>query len=336
MYRIMNVIDGVEYILHDQRDRNLTVLEPRLCLTLNKTGTLDFRIPEEHKYYSTIKKLKSDIQVIEDGKLIYEGRIIVDELDFYNTRSITCEGSLAFFLDSVQRPFKVSGKSPREFLAQMISSHNEQVEARKRFTLGQVTVVDTDGRVECENQSISRTWDILTSYLLDAVGGYLWVSYQDGKKVLNYTWDYGGYNEQEIRFGINLLDLSRYQDATKIFTRVIPTGADIEYKDELGETQKKVVDITSVNRGIDYMNADQATIDEYGIITTALNWPMITDPEKLKMKAAAYLKESIQIPETLKISAIDLNYAGVNIQRFKLGYYTKVISRQHHLEKELL
>lgn len=336
MYRIINVVDGEEYILHDQRDRNLTVLEPHLILTLNKTGTLEFKILSDHMYYNTLKKLKSEIRLLEDGKLIYEGRIILDEADFYNTRSITCEGSLSFFLDTVQRPFLVSGKSPREFLEWIVESHNSQVEERKRFVIGQVTVTDENNRADRENKSITNTWVAMKTHLLETFGGYLWVSYENGKKVLNYTWDYGGYNEQEIRFGVNLLDLERYQDATSLVTRVIPTGADVEYTDELGEKQTKTVDITSVNDGKDYLDADKSAIDEFGIITGTLSWPNIVEPEKLKMKAEAYLKESIQIPETLKISAVDLNYAGVDIQRFRVGYYTRAISWQHNLKKELL
>lgn len=336
MYRIINVVDGNEYIMHDQRDKNLTAIDPRLVLTLNKTGTLEFSIPSEHRHYNTLKKLKSSIRLIEDGVLIYEGRIISDETDFYNTRSVICEGSLAYFQDSMQRPFLVSGKSTREFLEQLIESHNSQVEERKRFTLGQIIVVDEDGERDRENKGITNTWNVMKTHLLESPGGYLWVSYQGDKKLLNYTWDYGGYNEQEIRFGMNLLDLSKYQDATNIFTRVIPSGAEVEYKDELGKKQTKTIDITSVNGGKDYLDADESAIEEFGIITATLNWPNIADPERLKAKTAAYLKESIQIPETLKISAVDLNYAGVDIGRFKVGKYTKVISRQHHLEKELL
>ena len=336
MYRIMNVVDGNEYILHDQRDRNLTVLEPQLTLTLNKTGTLEFKIVSDHRYYNTLKKLRSSIRVLEDGVLIYEGRIISDESDFYNTRSIMCEGSMAYLLDSVQRPFSISGQSVKDFLKQMIDSHNSQVEERKRLELGLVTVTDENNEITRENNAIKNTFSILKAQLLEVVGGYLWVSYQDGKKMLNYTWDYGGKNEQEIRFGVNMLDLTKYQDATNIITRVIPIGADVEYQDDLGETQTKTIDITSVNDGKDYLDADSEALEEYGIITGTLNWPAITEPEKLKQKARAYLNESIQIPETLKISAVDLNYAGVDISRFKVGYYTKAISRRHNLEKEML
>ena len=70
------VTDGRTYCLHDQRDRNLRVIEPRLTLTLNKTGALTFRIPSSHMYSNTLKKMKSSIQVMEDGILIYEGRVL--------------------------------------------------------------------------------------------------------------------------------------------------------------------------------------------------------------------------------------------------------------------
>lgn len=49
MYLINNVIDGKTYCLHDQRDRDLRVIEPRLIVTLNKTGALSFRIPQKHR-----------------------------------------------------------------------------------------------------------------------------------------------------------------------------------------------------------------------------------------------------------------------------------------------
>lgn len=123
MYKINNVIDGRTYCLHDQRDRNLRVIEPRLTLTLNKTGALTFRIPSSHMYSNTLKKMKSSIQVMEDGILIYEGRVLSDESDFHNTKDVVCEGSLAYLIDSAQRPFSLSGNI-HDFLAQMVENHN--------------------------------------------------------------------------------------------------------------------------------------------------------------------------------------------------------------------
>lgn len=335
MYKINNVIDGRTYCLHDQRDRNLRVIEPRLTLTLNKTGALTFRIPSSHMYSNTLKKMKSSIQVMEDGILIYEGRVLSDESDFHNTKDVVCEGSLAYLIDSAQRPFSLSGNI-HDFLAQMVENHNGQVEERKQFVLGRVNVADENNELKRESTKIDNTWNTLKAQLIDVHGGYIWVEYRDGKKYLNYTYDYGGKNEQQIRFGVNLLDLTKYQDATNVVTCMIPYGGDVEYQDELGETQTGTVDITSVNDGKDYITAEQTVLDEYGKIWGTFQWPDITDPARLLEKAKEYLKEVSGIPDTLKVSAVDLNYTGVDIRRFRVGYYTTAISKPHGVSKDLL
>lgn len=335
MYIINNIVDGKTYRLHDQRDRELRVVEPRLTLTLNKTGKLTFRIPSSHMYYDSIKKLKSIIQVLEDGELIYEGRALSDDSDFHNTKDIICEGSLAYMIDSIQRPFSITGNI-HDFFAEMIKRHNEQVEERKHFQLGRVNVADENNELKRESTKLDNTWNTLKAQLIDVHGGYIWVAYKDGKKYLNYTYDYGGRNEQQIRFGVNLLDLTKYQDATNVVTCMIPYGGDVEYQDELGETQTSTVDITSVNGGKDYITAEQAVLDEYGKIWGTYQWPDITKPARLLEKAKEYLKEACGIPDTLKVSAVDLNYTGVDIRRFRLGYYTTAVSKPHKISKDLL
>lgn len=335
MYRITNTVDGATYILHDQRDRKLRVLEPRLSMTINKSGGLTFRIPEKHLHYQTLKKLRSVIEVWEDGALIYEGRILSDEADMYNTKSVTCEGSLSYLIDSIQRPFSKTG-TIHDFLSGMIDSHNSQVEERKQFILGSVNVTNENNELKRENTTLDNTWNILKTYLVDVHGGILWVSYQDGKKYLNYTYDMGGYNDQQIRFGVNLLDLTKYQDATNVVTCLIPYGADVEYQDELGETQTRTVDITSVNDGQDYIMSADSVIAEQGKIWATYQWPDITDPARLKTVAEQFLTENSGIPDTLKVSAVDLAYTGADIRRFQLGKYTTCISKPHGLRKDLL
>lgn len=335
MYRITNTVDGATYILHDQRDRKLRVLEPRLSMTINKSGGLTFRIPEKHLYYQTLKKLRSVIEVWEDGALIYEGRILSDEADMYNTKSVTCEGSLSYLIDSIQRPFSKTG-TIHDFLSDMIDAHNSQVEERKQFILGSINVADENNELKRESTTLENTWNILKTYLVDVHGGILWVSYQDGKKYLNYTYDMGGYNDQQIRFGVNLLDLTKYQDATNVVTCLIPYGADVEYQDELGETQTRTVDITSVNDGQDYIMAADSVIAEQGKIWATYQWPDITDPARLKTVAEQFLTENSGIPDTLKVSAVDLAYTGADIRRFQLGKYTTCISKPHGLRKDLL
>lgn len=335
MYLIQNIVDGHVYPIHDQKSDVLRVLEPRLILTINKTGQLEFMIPPMHEYYNTIKKLKSIIRVIEDGELIYEGRAISDESDFYNVKKIVCEGSMGYLIDSIQRPFSHTGNI-NDFLAFLIDNHNKQVEERKQFLLGTVNVVDDESNIKRESTKLDNTWNTVNTYLISKYGGCLYVKYHDGKKYLNYTYDHGGYNDQKIRFGVNLLDLTKYQDATEIATRLIPYGAEVEYQDENGEVQTKTVDITSVNNGSDYITADQSVVDEYGIITATYQWTDVTEPAVLMEKAKALLTELTNIPDTLTVKALDLNYTGVDIRRFKLGRWTTAESKPHGVKKDML
>ncbi len=335
MYKIINEIDGRTYPLHIQTNQDCRLINPRYTGTLNKTGSLTFQIPESHMYYGTLEKLRSSVQLYEDGELIYEGRVISDEADFYNVKSVVCEGSMAYLQDSLIRPFSLEG-GISGFLQKAIELHNGQVEARKQFTPGQVTVTGEGSNKLREITNVIDTWSLLKEQLVDIYGGYLWVSYPDGKKVLNYTWDCGGYNQQKIRFGENLLDLTRYQDATSVVTCLVPYGATVEYKDDLGETQEKVIDITSVNDGQDYLMADQPLIDRYGKIWAAYTWPDITEPRTLKLTAEQFLRETAGIPDTLKVSAADLKYIGEDIRGFRLGLYTTAVSKPHNIQKDFL
>ncbi len=335
MYEIKNIINGKSYTLHNQKAGKLKLIDPRLSLSLNKTGSLTFKVTPLHPYYDTLKKLNSVIELYEDKELIYEGRILTDEKDFYNVKSIGCEGSLSYLIDSIQRPFSMSGNI-KSFLTSMIDAHNSQVEARKRFELGVINVADENNELVRTSTTLDTTWNTLKKFLLDVHGGYLWVQYNNGKKILNYTYDLGGYNEQNIRFGVNLLDLTQYQDATNIITCLIPYGADYKYEDDLGETQEATTDITSVNNGKDYIEADPDIIAEHGYIWGTYKWEDISDPSRLLQVAKQYLAEASGIPDSFTVKALDLANAGTDIRRFKLGRYTECISKPHGINKDLL
>ena len=99
MYRVL--CDGK--VLHDIRDPDYHVLSPKISLELNKTGNLDFGMLSTHPHVNDVNKLKSKIEVYADDELLFSGRSLTNEQDFKNTGQISCEGELAFLLDSVQR-----------------------------------------------------------------------------------------------------------------------------------------------------------------------------------------------------------------------------------------
>lgn len=112
-------------ILYDSRSEDRFLINPKLTLEANKTGTLTFSKPKTNPI--EINKLKSVIEVYQDDTLIFSGRALNDEKDFYCTGKINAEGELAYLLDSIMRPYNFQGKSVKEILERLIENHNEQV-----------------------------------------------------------------------------------------------------------------------------------------------------------------------------------------------------------------
>ena len=328
MYKVTVVTDGKEYPLLNQvlRLENPTLKE----YAGNSPGYLKFKITPKHPYYDKILPLSSELFVYEDGMEIFRGRSMTTEEEFNRTHQITCESDLAYLCDSIIRPFEFQG-SIVEFMTQVLKVHNEQVEARKQYLLGRVNVVDSNNYINRSNSDYSCSLDCLRDKLVKTHGGYLRTRCESGKRYLDYLTDGGGTNDQVIRYGVNLADYSKTQDATELFTALIPTGADLEDTSSGEESTTKTVDITSVNGGKDFIY-DEDAVQRYGWIFRQHKWEDVTLPENLIKKARAYLEQSIYLSDVLKLTAVDLANVDVDIKRLKTGYWTKVISRPHGVD----
>lgn len=105
MYKVY--CDG--WLLYHSKLENLQIFDPSLELELNKTGSFVFTIYPDHPYYGLIRKLKSIITIYQDDYLIFRGRALDEDVGWNNEKTVTCEGELAFLLDSVQRPYSFTG-----------------------------------------------------------------------------------------------------------------------------------------------------------------------------------------------------------------------------------
>lgn len=327
MYRVTVSTGGKEYPLLNQvlRLQNPTLKE----YAGNSIGYLKFKIHPTHPYYDKILPLESEIYVYEDGEEIFRGRSVTSEEEFNRTHQLTCESDLAYLCDSIVRPYEFTG-GIQDFLTQVLDNHNAQVEERKRFRLGRVNVVDSNNYINRSNINYSNTLDCLRDKLVKTHGGYLRTRLENGIRYLDYVTD-AGVNDQIIRYGVNLVDYSKAQDATELFTALIPTGAKTETTNPDGTITTAVVDIKSVNGGIDYIY-DEDAVAKYGWIFRHQEWEDVTLPENLIVKARAYLEQSIYLSDVLSLTAVDLANVNVDISRLKTGRWTKVISRPHGID----
>lgn len=330
MYRVTVRTGGKEYLLHDPRDDEIQLINPELVEEIGKNGTFTFTISPTHPNKDKIIPMASEIMLWKDREMFFCCRMLDSENDFYNTGRATCEGELAFLLDSMQRPYEFTG-SVYELFTQLLDTHNSQVEERKRFLAGHITVAGE--QIVRSNPDYTNTMNEMLSQLQNRSGGYLRVRYANGKKYLDYVNDYGGINKQVIRFGENLIDLTKHIDPMNVITVLVPIGATIESEDSAEEP--KTVNISSVNGGKDYI-IHEAAVSRYGQIWGSKKFEDVTDPEALLAKAKVYLEECVEIPETIELRAIDLSLISVDIEPMKVGYWTNVISKPHSLNHRMM
>ena len=103
MYKIY--VDGALLWADNADSVETDILTPKLKLDVNGAGSLSFVMPPGNLLYNSVKKLKSIITVEEDGDIIFRGRVMDDTRDFYNQKSVYCEGDRSFLLDSLKKPY---------------------------------------------------------------------------------------------------------------------------------------------------------------------------------------------------------------------------------------
>ena len=316
--------------IHDPRLQGYQLVSPSLSLELNKTGTFTFTMYPDHPGYGVISKLKSIIEVKKDGAVLFRGRPLSSKEGFYKQLDYTCEGELAFLLDSRVRPFEMAG-GVTELFSYLIQQHNEQVEEAKQFKVGNVTVTDPNDYINRSNVTYETTWDILNTRLLDTLGGYLWVRHEADGVYLDYLADFPYMSTQRITFGENLLDYAQTRSGDEIITALLPLGAKLT--DSEGKATEERLTIASVNDGKDYVY-DQEAVDQYGWILGTQTWDDVTQAGNLKQKALDALNEQVKTVATIEMSAADLSQMDTSFDDFRIGQYEIVDSPPHGMDGE--
>lgn len=268
------------------------------------------------------------IQVLQNEKEIFYGEVreITDNIDF--TKHIYAVGELAFLFDSIQ-PQKVYQCSPLQMFTEIINIHNSQVEQKKQFKVGEVSVTDANDYVyHFTNREDTLT--VLRDKLCTPLNGYLKITKVNGERYINLVpiERYGKHCTQEIQFGENLLDYSANSTSVNIATSVIPIGAMIEEENRTSKAVKGLDEyVTIVGTAVDdyHKNTDDdyvindAAVSQFGHIRVTKEWPDVNSPEILREKATEWIKQTQFADLILNVSAFDRNLSDINIDSFDLG-----------------
>ena len=320
------------FLIYDDQLDELKIFNPSVELELNKTGSFVFTVYSDHPLFPLIRKMKSIITVFQDGFLLFRGRVLDEEIGWYNEKRFTCEGELAFLIDSIQRPYDFTG-GVSEFLGTLLANHNAQVEPEKQFTLGTVTVTDPNNYIVRSSIDYESTWDVITKKLLEMLGGFLYVRHENGVNYLDYLKESTILAQQKITFGKNLLDLKRTRKGSDIATAVIPLGAKLT--DAEGKETSQRLTISDVNGGLDYL-VDATAQAQFGFIVKVAIFDDITTASALMKAGQAQLNEYVNLMETLELSAADLATVDRTVQSFQLGTQVMVTSDPHGMNQLFL
>ena len=317
-------------LMCDSRVEELVLLNPVIKLEENKAGSFSFILQPEHPYYNLVQRRKSIIQVYQDEtELLFSGMCTEVDEDFFRQRTISCEGELSYFNDSIQRPARYQGTTVRGLLEAYVANHNAQVEDSKKFKVGQVTVTDSNDYISCYT-NMQSTMKCLKDDLIDDLGGILRVRHENGTRYIDYLAESPNTCSQNIKLGKNLLDYKSNIDSTDIATAIIPLGKKLEESTVEGlETR---LTIEAVNNGKDYVFSQDA-VNTYGWISKTVEWDNVTTADTLKTKGEKYLAEIQFENVVIEAKAIDLHFANKEIESFKISDQIRVVSTPHGMDR---
>lgn len=305
--------------------RETRLLSAALSEEVNTAGKFVFTLPPEHVYYNHPAEMRSDISVRADEREIFFGRAIGVEKDFYNRKTVTCEGALAFLNDSIIRPYHAQGISTKKLISELLAKHNAAAADNRKILAGNIEIdMDADVSQEEYNTALSE----LKKQTADRFGGYFFVRRSFDSVYLDYT---GAIEESldGVRFGVNLLDLQAATDTTSLCTCLIPLGEN--------DTDGNPVTIKTVNGGADYIeNTDASAV--YGRIWRTQRYDGIVSPDTLLTRGRRTLAELSAPVISIDVNAIEMDMLpdNRNYGRLQVGHAYKIRSQPHNIEYHLI
>lgn len=113
-------------------DPSVLIGSPEVKTELNKAGSFQFEIYPPHPYYDRLIKMKTKIDVVLNGELIFSGRVLYTQMEMDKKRKVYCEGCLSYLLDSIQESYEFDSRitqfydmTVHEFLDRLLTRHDK-------------------------------------------------------------------------------------------------------------------------------------------------------------------------------------------------------------------
>ena len=203
-----------------------------------------------------------------------------------------------------------------------LTVHRAQVDSARDFGLGNITIEDKNVEQDFTRTNYCDTQSAIDNDLLNYYGGFLQTRKSNGVVYLDWLEDPGGNASQEIKMGVNLIDLQQQANDMDVFTRLIPVG-------------DNQLTIESVNDNKNYIQKDSG-YNKYGAIYKTESFSDVTTASELLRKARSWLKKNYKDdPLTLNIKAVDMHMYDGSIEMIKLGTKVHVVSEPHDISMRM-
>lgn len=334
MYKIY--VDDVLIYDDTSPDPYVKVASPKLTLEKNAAGSLKMTIPPGNAGYDYIVRMITEIKVEKDGYEYWSGRVIQEDKDFWNNRTLTCEGELAYLNDTTQpqEHYSLSTSPIRLYFEALLDEHNEHAPADKQFEVGYVDPNLEPDRLELDT-NYETTIECINK-IIDEYGGFVQIRKQGGVRYLDYWKTEPGTSSQTIEFGKNLIDFTSSFDSTEYATVVVPLGAKIEQEDsDLPDSYLTVEGATVEGAdGTRFVKLSQDIIDTYGWIEVVVHFDDVDDANELYYLGKRYLQDIQYDTMEINLTALDLHYLNPDIEDVKLGDMIRVVSTPHGIDHD--
>ena len=329
MYKIY--ADDILIYDDTSQDPYVKVASPRLTLEENAAGSLKITIPPGNAGYDSIVRMDTEIKVTKDGYEYWSGRVIQENKDFWNNRTLTCEGELAYLNDTTQpqAEYSYTGQTClRLYLKALLDNHNLHAPADKQFNTDGMLVTVTASSINTTT-NYEKTIECVNK-LVEEYGGFLRIRKANGVRYLDWLDTRLNTSSQKIEFGKNLIDFTRSFDSTEYATVIVPLGARQEESTVEGLESYLTVEGATIQGadGTRYVKSQDA-INTHGWIEKVVHWDDENDANNLYKRGENYLTDIQFDTMEIELTAFDLHYLNPEIQGLKVGDMVRVISTPH-------
>lgn len=334
------------------------ITDTKLSNKLNAAAYFDFTISPTHSLYSKLAERAGEVRIYFNNLILYKGEIIKIDEDFEGNYQVSCAGVLDYLTATRVRPYStIQGEQTLTcpatvdgYFQWLIDQHNSNcLDSRKRFSVGvnQGNMLDKNNYIYRASEQRPTTGAEIENKILDPIGGYLFVRYQDDLNVLDLYADVHDVNTQIIDYGVNMLDFTKTTTAENQYTAVVATGYTPDPPEGQTDVKMKPITLEGYADGVTPYSStivkmgdrvyDVDAVNRYGYREYYVSNTDIKTYDGLLEYACKTLNTLLSPATTISVRAIDLALImGKKYKHLQLGQAVRVRSKPRKVDEYLM